>query len=67
MLERPKLRRDELLLPKDFSSDSTFQPLLGGLCPIFTAEKAKEISYSSLNSLAASVGEVLRVTSPEGA
>lgn len=44
--ERPRLRRDQLLLPKDFSSDSAFQPLLGGLCPIFTAEKAKEVSRS---------------------
>lgn len=51
------------------SSDSAFQPLLGGwVCvSIFTAGKAKETSHSPLKSLAAFVREVLGVTSLEGA
>lgn len=43
--ERPKLSRDHLLPPKDFSSDC-IPASPGSLDPIFTAGTAKAVSHN---------------------
>lgn len=65
MGERPKLRGDQLLLPKDFSM-TLHSRLSWGVSLLFHGWEGKEVPRSPLKSSAAFVREVLRVASPRG-